>query len=194
MPLDDALERTAVVVPGRNFGPYVPQLFLPMVAAFRRGARPVTIEWEHVSGVDALDRADVPGWVNRQVAPHLEGRAPESTLLIGKSLGSHAAASAADAAVPAIWVTPLLTNESVVAALRAMQAPFLLVGGTADPFWDGVLARSLTPYVCELPGADHGLFVDEPPLSRSVDNLGALADAAEAFIDEHVWLSGSSGQ
>lgn len=74
-------------------------------------------------------------------------------------------------------------------ALRRSTAPFLLVGGTADPVWDGAAARALTPHVLELPDADHGLFVPGP-LAKSVQNISALATGAERFLDENVWPAG----
>jgi len=62
------------------------------------------------------------------------GAAP---VVIGKSLGSLAAPIVADRGLTAIWFTPLLTDQPTVAALRRATGPFLLVGGTADQFWDG---------------------------------------------------------
>ncbi len=61
--------------------------------------------------------------------PSALGMSPE---IIGKSLGSYAARIAVDQAAPAGWLTPLLHDATVVDALRAATAPFLLIGGTAD--------------------------------------------------------------
>ena len=58
--------------------------------------------------------------------------------------------------------------------LRRRTAPALLVGGTADPSWDGALARELSDDVLELDGADHGL--------ARVEHLPPIVDAIEAFI------------
>ena len=75
----------------------------------------------------------------------------------------------------------------VVASLRASTAPFLLIGGTADTAaWDGALARSLTPYVCEIPDANHGLMVPAG-LAASAGVLGEVTTATERFLDEVVW-------
>jgi hypothetical protein len=59
-----------------------------------------------------------------------------TAVMIGKSLGSLAAPVVADRGLAAIWFTPLLTDEPTVAALRRATGPCLLVGGTADQFWD----------------------------------------------------------
>ncbi|MFI7639762.1 hypothetical protein [Nonomuraea sp. NPDC049400] len=79
-----------------------------------------------------------------------------------------------------------LTMPACVHALRRSTEPFLLVGGTADEFWDGALARELTPYVLEIDGAGHGMMVPGP-LSRSAEVLGQVTTAVEAFLDTAVW-------
>lgn len=107
-------------------------------------------------------------------------------LLIGKSLGSFGAAVAADRGLAGIWLTPLLTIPECVDALSRSTEPFLLVGGTADDFWDGALARELTPHVVEVNGADHGMKVPGP-LRRSAQVLGEVMTAVEGFLDEVVW-------
>jgi pimeloyl-ACP methyl ester carboxylesterase len=107
-------------------------------------------------------------------------------LLIGKSLGSYASVVAADRALPAVWLTPVLTATWVTDALRRSTAPFLLVGGTADGMWDGDLARELTPHVLEVEGADHGMFVPGR-LAGCAEVLGRVVTAVEDFLDAAVW-------
>jgi hypothetical protein len=107
-------------------------------------------------------------------------------LLIGKSLGSNAAVLAAERGLPAVWLTPVLTVPWVAAALGRATAPFLLVGGTADAMWDGVLARRLSPYVLEVEGADHGLQLPGPPID-SIAVLGQVVGAMEEFLDAIDW-------
>ena len=80
-----------------------------------------------------------------------------STAPFGKSLGTLAASLAADRNLPAIWLTPLLDLPWVIEALARAQAPFLLVGGTADQTWNSKAAHELTTHVLEVRGADHGL-------------------------------------
>jgi pimeloyl-ACP methyl ester carboxylesterase len=127
----------------------------------------------------------VEGWVRAQVAPLLDavGGIP---LLIGKSLGTNAAALAAERALPAVWVTPVLTMPWVAAALARATAPMLLVGGTADEIWDGALARRLSPYVLEVADADHGMYVPGP-LIDSVAVLGRVVASVEEFLDTIGW-------
>jgi hypothetical protein len=82
-------------------------------------------------------------------------------------------------------LTPVLTSDWVVSALRRCPAPFLLVGGTADKLWDSALARELSRYVLEVEGADHGMYVPGP-LAGSAAVLGQVVTAVEEFLDE-VW-------
>ncbi|MFG3580989.1 hypothetical protein [Micromonospora chersina] len=57
----------------------------------------------------------------------------------------------------------------------------LLVGGTADPLWDGAVARQLSPHVLEVPDADHSMLVPGP-LARSAEALGRVCTAVEDFV------------
>lgn len=86
---------------------------------------------------------------------------------------------------PADWLTPILTGEPAVAAMRRATAPCLLIGGTADKAWDGQLTRSLTPHVLQIDGADHGMFVPGRP-SKSAAVLGQVTTAVENFLDHQV--------
>ena len=102
------------------------------------------------------------------------------------SLIGYGSPLAAERGLPAIWLTPLLTIDWVVDGLRRSTAPFLLIGGTADPLWDSTLARELTPYVPEVPGADHGMYVPGR-LAASAAVLGQVATAVEDFLDQVIW-------
>jgi hypothetical protein len=92
----------------------------------------------------------------------------------------------------AVWFTPLLTDQPTVAALHRATAPCLLVGGTADELWDGAVARSVTPHVVEVAGADHGMFVPGG-LAGSAAGLGQVITAVERFLDQVVWPAGPGG-
>ncbi|MFI6758010.1 alpha/beta hydrolase [Micromonospora sp. NPDC050417] len=197
---ESTTNRHAVVIPGGGYGPQAPLLAYAADAAEARRARVHPISW--TADPRKVPPDDRQGWVAAQVAPvldELETRtappqpdeltAPPPAgipLLIGKSFGTYAAALAADRGLPAVWLTPLLTNETVVASLRQATAPALLVGGTADPLWDGQLARQLSPYVLEVTDADHGMYLPGP-LAGSAAVLGRVATAVEEFLDDVLW-------
>jgi hypothetical protein len=172
--------RNAVIIPGGMYGPQAGLLAYASEAAARRGANLELISWTPPEGRPLVERHS---WVYEQVMPVVKKVA--TPLLIGKSLGSYGAAVAADHGLSGIWSTPLLTMPACVEPLGRATEPFLLVGGTADEFWDGGLARELTPQVLEVNGADHGMKVPGP-LHRSAEVLGQVTTTIEAFLDS-VW-------
>ncbi|SIR96814.1 alpha/beta hydrolase [Micromonospora avicenniae] len=133
----------------------------------------------------AAGQHEIESWVGGEVVPLIDkiGGRP---LLIGKSLGTNAAAIAAERSLPAVWLTPLLDLPWVADALDRATAPFLLVGGTADKRWDGDVARRLTPHTLEVEGADHGMYVPGP-LTESITVLSQVVVAVEEFLDAIGW-------
>ncbi|WP_188196774.1 alpha/beta hydrolase [Nonomuraea sp. SYSU D8015] len=181
---DGTGHRHAVVIPGGGFGPQAGLLAYASAAADRRGAGVELISWN--PPLDGRPLEELSPWVHDQVTPVVAKLPTPTPLLIGKSLGSYGASVAAERALPAVWLTPLLTMAPCREALRRATKPFLLVGGTADPFWDGAVARKLTPHVLEVTDADHGMKVPGP-LQRSAEVLGQVLTTIERFLDDVVW-------
>jgi pimeloyl-ACP methyl ester carboxylesterase len=157
--------RTAIALPGAMLAgmPALWYAFAPLHAAGWR----VILVWDQF-----LDRTQDPrDWAVRR-AKAAAAYAGGANLLIAKSLTTLAAGFAADHGWPAVWLTPVLDDQTVP-DLRRRTAPALLVGGTEDPLWDGALARELSEDVLELEGADHGL--------ARIDHAQLVADAVEAF-------------
>jgi hypothetical protein len=98
----------------------------------------------------------------------------DELLVVAKSLTTRAAGACAERGLRAVWLTPLLQDPVCVEMLRGRTAPALLVGGTADPTWDGGLARELSPDVAEIRGADHGL--------ARLSDLQAVLEAIDGFV------------
>ena len=178
--------RSAIVAPGGGHGADGPLLMYARLAVERRGGQVHPIVW-------GLSRDSDFSRQRLRVASQVESAVEEVTaatgaapVIIGKSLGSLAAPLAADRGLAAVWFTPLLTDEPTLAALRRATGPCLLVGGTADRFWDGQAARSLPAEVVEVDGADHGMFVPGR-LAASADVLGQVITAVEDFLDRIVW-------
>jgi pimeloyl-ACP methyl ester carboxylesterase len=177
--------RSVVLIPGGSSNTDIPLLMYAGLAATRRGAHIHRIAWNAPVDWDARY-----SFVATRVAKALDEAAAASgvtaPVLISKSLGTLAAPLAADQALPAVWFTPLLTDGPTVAALRRATAPCLIVGGTADSWWDGSVAKSITSHVVEVAGAGHAMFVPGP-VSASTAVLGRVMDAVESFLDEVVW-------
>ena len=175
-----------VLIPGAMLGPHQPLLSYTWLAGRARGAEAYHVEWP-ADRPSFADLAAAAPWVIGQIAAALAAFPVRQPVLVGKSLGTYAAALAAERSLPGIWHTPLLSDPQCVAALRQAGAPYLLIGGTADPHWNGELARTLTPHVVEIPDADHGMIVVGEPLARSAAVLGRVVTAIENFLDVQVW-------
>lgn len=180
----DEFDRHAVIIPGGGFGPQAGMLAYARAAAERRDAGLKLISWSPPA--DGRPLEELSSWVHDQVTAVVANLPAPTPLLIGKSLGAYGASVAADRNLPAVWLTPLLTMPPCAEALSRATKPFLLVGGTADEFWDGALARRLTSHVLEIADADHGLMVPGP-LRRSAEVLGHVVTAIETFLDDVVW-------
>jgi hypothetical protein len=154
-------------------------------AAERRGARIHQVWWDEPDRPLSLAEEDRGPWVLPQAARALDSASGE-ILVIGRSLGSYASPLAADGNLPAVWLSPILSSQWVLDGLRRATAPMLLVGGTADSRWDSAVAHELTPYVLEVPEADHGMYVPGR-LAASAAVLGQVATAVEDFLDQVVW-------
>lgn len=180
-------QRTVLVIPGSGGCWHVPHQSFAVDAARSRGAQTHYLSWRGEVPPDPEARGP---WAIEQISAALRDL-PEP-LIIASSLGTLAAGLAADQGLPAVWITPLLHRPEVVEGLRRATARCLLIGGTADSSWRPGLARELSPHLCEVEGADHGLRVPRPP-ARSAAVLGEMVTAVEAFLDRVLWPAPSSG-
>jgi len=153
---------TAVALPGAMLGG-MPSVGFAIEGARRNGWRVVQVWDERRDPTE-----DATSWTEARLEA-AASFAGEPSLVIAKSVTTRAAGLVADRGWPAVWLTPLLDDDESVEGLRRRGAPALLVGGTADPTWDGALARELSDDVLELAGADHGL--------ARLEDLGAVAEA-----------------
>ncbi|BFU43746.1 alpha/beta hydrolase [Krasilnikovia sp. MM14-A1004] len=174
---------TGIVVPGRAYTAQAPLLDLADRALRDRRAHIETISWTVPSGLldvgpEPFVRAHVDAALHRahRAAPHAR------PVVIAKSLGCWAAALVAERGLPAVWLTPVLTADEVVAAIGRNPAPALLIGGTADFAWVPEAAQATGKTVVTVVDGDHGLRVPGP-LRRYTDALGTVATAIEEFLD-----------
>jgi hypothetical protein len=105
-----------------------------------------------------------------------------SVVVIAKSLGSYAATLVSERGLPAVWLTPVLTDDSVVESIAASPAPALLIGGTADPLWVPEAADATGKQTLTIPDGSHSLRVPGP-LRRYAEVLAMVGTAMEEFLD-----------
>jgi hypothetical protein len=70
--------------------------------------------------------------------------------------------------LPAVWLTPLMSNSTFVSALSTTSAPTLLVGGTADLVWESSVAHGSGHQVFEVDDADQLLQTPDPAHSAEI--------------------------
>ena len=144
---------TAVVVPGRGYPPVAPLTFFAGFALLQHGWSVRQVWWDPPAYES--DEQTI-AWVREEVT----GALPTSgrVLVVGKSLGTWATPLAAERGLPAIWLTPILDDPALVRPIAANPAPQLLIGGSADEFWDSAVALDLASDTCsivEIPDVDH---------------------------------------
>jgi hypothetical protein len=167
--------RCAVILPGIRYFSQAPLLWFTREAAQAGG-------WSVVEVDERAPRNQEPfEWMRGQAERALEAASgADRVVVIGKSLGSVAATLVNG---PAVWLTPLLNQPEVAAAIGSATAPTLLVGSTADPTWAGGAPRENESIeVLELEGLDHSLQVTADP-TYSLAVLGDVTARVGAFLE-----------
>ena len=167
-------DRVVVILPGAQYLPFAPLLWFAREVATSKGWSVLNV-WD-----EYLDRSEDPwDWVEARAEAALARAGDARIVLVTKSISSHAVRIAAKRNLPGIWLTPLLHNEEIAAGFSALQAPALLIGGTADESWDALLADRHE--VLEIEGANHALQFPESA-AASVAALGRIVDRMDEFV------------
>jgi predicted alpha/beta-hydrolase family hydrolase len=125
---------------------------------------------------------DPLAWERESAEHALEAAGAARIAVIGKSLASRLADLVNERDLPAVWLTPLLTDPLTADALAWVRRPTLLVGGTADELWDAqAIPDNSQLEALEIDGADHALQVRGDP-ARSLDALGQMTHAVAQLL------------
>lgn len=166
-----------VILPGRQYTPDGPLLFFATQAALDRAWEVRQVWWE---APERGGDTDEIAWVSDQLAAAVEGY-DGRVLVVGKSLGTLAAARAATLGYAGAWLTPLLADPVAAAPLTSYPAAQLVVIGSSDPYLDRGVLDGL-PGTRVLVEGDHVLRVPGDPAAM----VSAHARFVEAFDD---WLT-----
>jgi pimeloyl-ACP methyl ester carboxylesterase len=160
---------TAVLLPGRRGGTDSPLLHWSATALTQSGWSVVGVRWEEGADQPAAPQVeDAAGAALDRADPDLP------VVVVAKSLGTLALPWAVEQGLPGAWLTPLLGEGEVRAAVARAEQPTLLVGGSADPHWQPLPAVGPGVRTLELTGADHGL-------QRPGDWRGSLLEQVAIF-------------
>jgi hypothetical protein len=184
---------TGILVPGGGYTTQAPLLDLADAALSDRHCLVEHIAWAVPEGLlqvgpEPFVRAHVSAVLHRLQAASPQRR----VVVIAKSLGSYASTLVAERGFPAVWLTPVLTDDSVVAAIAASPAPALLIGGTADRLWIPQAATATGKQVLTIPEGTHSLRVPGP-LRRYAEALATVGTAMEEFFDALALPARTSG-
>jgi hypothetical protein len=145
----------AVVLPGSGYPALAPVLHWPARLLAGAGWRLKVVEWSP----ETEGGGDPVAFVERALQEACGDEEPD--LLLTKSLGSLCAPWAVEHDVPGVWLTPLVGEAPVLAALRAMDERSIAVGGGADRLWRSGALDGADIEVLEVPGANHSLEVPD---------------------------------
>jgi hypothetical protein len=173
---DGSPDRFAVLLPGMVYPTRAPALWFAREAAMALGYSTLEVLGEPVEHADKL------GWERDCAERAIAEAGSARVVVIGKSLASLLAAEISDRNLPAAWLTPPLTEPSMIDALSRVRNPALLLGGTADPMWEAdAIPDNPALQVVELRGVDHALQVTGDP-GASLDALRQMTQALTGWL------------
>ena len=144
----------AVLLPGVNYSVQAPLLYWCATLLAERGWHVQAVDWT----VDEAAQAHPHSFVERAVTSAFDASPPSSRrLIVAKSFGTWALPWARRQQVPGVWLTPLLSEPAVSAALHEATAADLAVGGDADTFWQPENVTGTDARLITVPGAGHSL-------------------------------------
>jgi hypothetical protein len=168
--------RVAIILPGAGYLPSFPLLWFAREVALQHGWSVLEV-WDEFRGGD-----DPVAWVRARfdaALTHAQGA--DDVLLVAKSLSTHAVTFLETRDLPGVWLTPLLVEPAIAAALAEDGGAALLVGGTNDDLWDSDAAARSRAEVLEVEGGDHALQLDRDVFG-SLEALRRVTEAVDAFV------------
>lgn len=172
--------RIATLLPGRGYTTEHPLFWFTSALLEARGWTVRRVAWPATINIKR------PETVVDAAREALDGVESRHHLVVAKSLGTMAMPLAVERNLPAVWLTPILTHPAVIDHARRLDAPSLLIGGTADRLWDGREAADLATRrpaveVLEIPDANHSLEITNDP-SASLQILDRVIRTIDSFV------------
>lgn len=162
--------RCAIVLPGMVYSTRAPVLWFAREAALAQGWSALEVLGEPGEHPDPIE------WQREAAEAALTAAGSGRVLVIGKSLATLLAGPVADRDLPAVWLTPALTEPAVGEGLARARRPTVVMGGSADDFWRrDAIPDNPALEVIELLGLDHALQVPGDPLG-SVEPLREVVE------------------
>lgn len=168
--------RCAVLLPGMVYPTRAPVLWFARETALAHGWSALEVLGEPGDHEDPLE------WQGAAAEAALAAAGSAQVLVIGKSLATLLAGRVSELDLPAVWLTPALTEPAVGEGLARARRATIVMGGSADDFWraDAIPSNPALD-VIELPGLDHALQLPGDPLA-SVEALRQVVEAVKRMV------------
>lgn len=188
------IDQLAMLLPGLGYTLDMPLFYYIQMVCLDAGIDVLRVEtaYNHDPSFATATNVEQVDWVTTgaQAAWHAVLARMEyvAAVIVGKSLGTLpmpallADPAIANLMVQSVWLTPLLSQPFVRAAIRGLGPQALVVIGDADPHYDvEVLAQleAAAAKVVVVPGADHGMNI----AGDVMGSVRVLADVIGAFRD-----------
>ena len=168
--------RCAVLLPGMVYPTRAPVLWFAREAALAHGWGALEVLGEPGEHADPIE------WQRAAAEAALAAAGSERVLVIGKSLATLLAGRVADLDLPAVWLTPALTEPAVGEGLARARRATIVMGGSADDFWrPDAIPSNPALEVIELPGLDHALQLPGDPMA-SLDALRQVVEVVARMV------------
>ena len=193
---EGAVDHLAVLLPGFGYTLDMPLFYYAEKLLLERGWDVLRVEYAYNTHPEfqTLPAPERHRWLLADAAAAwragLERRAYERVVLIGKSLGTLAMGHLLTVTDPpptvgAVWLTPLLSEESLRQQIRDYGGPSLFVIGTADPHFDPVALEEMQVATIGeavvVRNADHGMDIPGDPIA-SVRAVERVVEALGRFL------------
>lgn len=148
--------KVAVVLPGAGYTADRPLLFWAAEILAEHGWHVEAVRWT----VDEAAQQDPYAFTAQAVEQAFAATQPASRrLVVAKSFGTLTIPWAERTQTPGIWLTPILTDRKIRKTLAQTTKQDLLIGGSADGFWDGGRKSETAGTFMEIPDANHSLQI-----------------------------------
>lgn len=189
-------DHLALILPGYAYPCEMPALYYPAALLLSLGADVLHVRYAYNENPDfrALPEPEQDAWLFADVAAAtaaaLAQRPYQRVTLVGKSLGTLAmghllATDSRLAGAYCVWLTPLLSDATLVAQMRQHCRRAFFVIGTADSEYDAATLAELRQATggdaLVVEGAHHGLEISDD-LERSILVMRDLVAALRIFL------------
>lgn len=185
-----------IVLPGYRYSPEMAPLYYAGRILLEEGADLMRIEYAYYrTAFPKQPQSEQDKWISRDVFAACEAalsqRAYDKITLIGKSIGTIAMgqllADPRFQSATCVWLTPLLTVESLCSRIEQIHPRSLFIIGTADEFYKPDILKRLEQSTggrsLVIEGVSHGLEIPGD-IPNSLAALDQIVQALQEFLKE----------